>query len=227
MSLFVTGTDTGIGKTVVCAALLWRYGRDLPLAYWKPVGTGGPEESDVRTVRYLAGGQARVFEEGYLFSEPVSPHLAARIDGQSISLGLLDRRFEELSSTGSALVVEGAGGLLVPLDEEGTLIVELPQRWSLPVLVTARSTLGTINHTLLTLEALRHRRLEVAGVVLVGPPDPENRKAIEALGRVEVLGELAWLDPLAPATLGEAALRLDPAGRLRPRLLPRETEERR
>jgi malonyl-CoA O-methyltransferase len=220
VSLFVTGTDTEVGKTVLAAALLWRYGRELPLLYWKPVGTGGRAESDVEAVRSLAGGIAEVREEGYLFEDPVSPHLAARREGKPIELEWLDRRFFELCQESRGLIVEGAGGVLAPLDELGTPMLELPRRWGLPVLVAARSRLGTINHTCLTLEALRARGLEVLGVVLVGSPDPDNREAVERFGKVEVLGELPVLHPLHAATLKRAASELDPKGKLRKYLSP-------
>ncbi len=210
MSLFVTGTDTGVGKTVLAAALLWRYGKQLPLAYWKPVGTGGPAESDVESVRRLAGEVAAIHAEGYLFADPVSPHLAARREGRTIELERLDARFHDLKGAGRALVVEGAGGVFAPLDEEGTPILELPRRWNLPVVVAARSTLGTINHTCLTLEALRSRGLEVVGVVLIGPFNPENREAVARFGKVSVIGELPPIEPLEPNLLEQAAQRLDP-----------------
>jgi dethiobiotin synthetase len=116
-------------------------------------------------------------------------------------------------SPSSHWIVEGAGGVLVPLNDH-ELMIDAMTVFGLPVVVAARSTLGTINHTLLTLEALRARALAIAGVVLVGPPNIDNRLAIETHGRVTVIGELAHLDPLTPASLQEAAMRIAATGDL-------------
>jgi dethiobiotin synthase len=217
MSLAILGTDTNVGKTVASAALLARY-VDLPLAYWKPIATGSIEGRDTEEVTRLAPPSVEVLPEQYLFREPLSPHLAAEREGRTID-------FERLVARGKGLlaradrhfVVEGAGGALVPLGpltRGGPLLVDLFAALDLPCLVIARSTLGTINHTLLTLEALRARGLVVAGVLMVGPPNEENRRAIETLGGVEVLGELPPLQPLTRETLQAAAAHLDLAGAL-------------
>jgi dethiobiotin synthase len=217
VSLFVAGTDTGVGKTVVAAAVLARYARELGLVYWKPVATGAAGERDRTTVEALVPGASTV-AEAYLFGAAVSPHLAARTEGEHIEIARVLARWRELRSTfpGSGFVVEGAGGLLVPLDDAGTLLADLVGALRLPVLLVARSTLGTINHTLLTLEALGRRELAVAGVVLCGPPDKDNREAIEKFGGVEVVAELPWLEGVDAASLAAAAAELDPGGKLRP-----------
>ena len=219
MSLFVVGTDTGIGKTVASAALLARYRERLPLVYWKPVATGSRDERDRDTVAALVPGIPTA-AEAYLFADPVSPHLASRRESLPIELGRIATRWRELRSVfaGSGFVVEGAGGVLVPLDEEGILLVDLVAAMALPALVVARSTLGTINHTLLTLEALRTRAVEIAGVVLVGPRDRDNREAIERFGETEVVGELPPIPDLGAATLAAAASELDPLSLLLPKL---------
>jgi dethiobiotin synthase len=221
VSLFVVGTDTGVGKTVVAAALLARYRERLPLVYWKPIATGASEDRDRDSVAALVPGIPSA-AEAYLFADPVSPHLASRREGVPIELARIAARWRELRATfaGSGFVVEGAGGVLVPLDEEGTLLADLVAAMALPAVVVARSTLGTINHTLLTLEALRSRVVEVAGVVLDGPPDADNREAIERFGSVEVLGELPPIPDLGPATLTAAARALDPLSLLLPWLDP-------
>lgn len=184
--LFVTGTDTGIGKTVLSAALMLRY----PEArYWKPIQTG--TDDDTAEVRRLSGG--RVIDEGIRLPDPVSPHLAARLAGMTIELPSLD-------SDGAIYIVEGAGGVLVPVNDSQTM-VDLMVRVGLPVIVAARSTLGTINHTLLTIEALRARGLRVAGVVMIGDLNADNRAAIEHYGKVAVVAEMPRFDPLMPETL--------------------------
>lgn len=217
MSLFIAGTDTGVGKTAVSALLLARYGRELELGYWKPVATGVATEHDRTTIEELVPG-ALTAAESYLFPPPVSPHLAARLDGERIEIARVLARWTELSSTfaGTGFLVEGAGGLLVPLDDAGTLMIDLIARLALPVLLVARSTLGTINHSLLSIEALRRRDLALAGVVMVGPPDEENRRAVEQFGEVEVVGEMPQLESVDAGSIAAAAAEFDFGGALRP-----------
>jgi dethiobiotin synthase len=212
--VFVTGTDTSVGKTVVSAALVSRYRQIDSLRYWKPIQTGIDRDDDTAEVcRLTACGRERVLDAGIRLPRPVSPHLAARLNGTSIDLGALVE-IARAQSAAERWVVEGAGGVLVPVNSSD-LMVDVIVGLTLPALVVARSGLGTINHTLLTLEGLRSRSVVVAGVVMVGPPDADNRRAIEDYGRVRVLGELPWLDPLAPEPLGHWAERsLDPAGHL-------------
>jgi dethiobiotin synthase len=182
--------------------------------YWKPVQTGIERGDDTREVRRLGGCSPReLLQEGVRLRRPLSPHLAARLSGVTIDIQtLLDGLAAQPPS--SRWIVEGAGGALVPINDS-ELMTHLMVRLALPVVVVARSRLGTINHTLLTLEALEARSLAVAGVVMVGGRNLENRRAIEAYGRVRVLGELPRLDPLTPRALARwAASELDVAGRL-------------
>ncbi len=132
-------------------------------------------------------------------SAPLSPHEAARREGVAISLDAF-----KLPETSRPLIVEGAGGVLVPLNGEA-LMSDLMATLGLPAILVARSSLGTINHTLLSLEALRVRNIEIAGVILSGAPDQANRTAIEVYGRVSVLMELPLLSPLDAQTLGAFA----------------------
>ena len=210
--LFVTGTDTGVGKTVVSAALLLRYRPRFVLRYWKPIQTGIEVDDDTADVRRLAACAPQdVRDDGVRLRQAVSPHLAARLASLRIDLDAIGTLGSERLAR---WVVEGAGGVLVPINE-ADLMVDLMTRLALPVVVVARSTLGTINHTLLTLEAVKSRGLRVAGVVMVGTPDGENRQAIESYGRTRVLGELPHLSPLTPATLEAwARTSLDPHGHL-------------
>jgi dethiobiotin synthetase len=206
--LFVTGTDTGVGKTVVSAALLLRYRSRFAPRYWKPIQTGIEQDDDTAEVRRLATcAPHEVREDGVRLRRPVSPHLAARLADVRIDLDAIGAWGP--AEAAARWVVEGAGGVLVPINESA-MMIDVMTRLALPVLVVARSTLGTINHTLLTLEALRSRGLRVAGVVMVGEPDVDNRVAIESYGRTNVVGELPRLSPLTPATLEAwAAARLD------------------
>ena len=210
--LFVTGTDTGVGKTVAAAALMHRYRGVGPLRYWKPIQTGIEIDDDTATVRRLgACSDDEFFDQGVRLPKPVSPHLAAHWAGQRIDLAELRRLAGDDDAT---WIVEGAGGLLVPVNESQTMadwIADL----ALPVLVVARTSLGTINHTLLTLEALRARRLPVAGVMMIGEPNADNRAAIEQYGHVPVLAEMPFLAPLDAGLLATwSVAHLDPHGRL-------------
>lgn len=208
MALVVTGTDTGVGKTVVSALLLLRYASRGPW-YWKPVATGARERDSFSINRWT---DAPVVVERYLYDPPVSPHLAARLARRPIRPDAIVRRFREIRR--DALVVEGIGGALVPLTSAGFLFADLARALRLPCVVVARSTLGTINHTLLTLEALRARHVPIAGIVLNGPSNPGNRRAVERFGRTRVLAHVPPLGRLSPAGLRRAARRFDPRGRL-------------
>jgi dethiobiotin synthetase len=211
--LFVTGTDTGVGKTVAAAALLQRYRSVAAVRYWKPIQTGIEIDDDTATVRRLGATVEReIFDHGVRLEKPVSPHLAARWAGARIDLAELRAMLADEPDT--SWIVEGAGGVLVPLNEWQTM-ADWIAYLSLPVVVVARSGLGTINHTLLTLEALQTRWLRVAGVLMIGEPNAENRAAIEQYGRVPVIAEMPVLTPLDAKTLGAwSAAHLDPQGRL-------------
>lgn len=195
---FVTGTDTGVGKTVAAAALMHRFRGARPLRYWKPIQTGVEIDDDTATVRWLgACSDDELFDRGVRLPKPVSPHLAARWVGQRINLAELRGLVGDDDTT---WIVEGAGGLLVPINESETM-ADWIAYLALPVLVVARSGLGTINHTLLTLEALRARSLRVAGIMMIGEPNADNRAAIEQYGRVPIVAEVPFLKPLDPGLL--------------------------
>ena len=191
--VFVTGTDTGVGKTLVAACLVQAWAAD----YWKPAQTGLVDEpGDTETVARLAEMTPdRLHPPRFALRAALSPAAAAALEGVAIALEDF-----ETPATDRPLVVEGAGGVLVPLNDR-VLMIDLMARLGLPVVVVARSTLGTINHTLLTLEALRVRRLTIAGVVLNGPPSASNRAAIEAHGRTRVLAELPRLEAVTSAAV--------------------------
>ena len=183
---FITGTDTGVGKTMVSALLC----AALDAIYWKPIQTGTREGTDRETVMRLAQLPLnRAIPETYRFAPPVSPHLAARRAGVRIDLRKI--RIPRLPAR-EGLIVEGAGGALVPIND-AQFMTDLMQHLKLPVLLVARASLGTINHTLLSLAALRSAHLKVPGVIMVGKPNTENRKAIEQYGHVQVVGTVPWL----------------------------------
>ena len=184
--VFVTGTGTGVGKTTVSAWLVLHWEAD----YWKPVQTGTRDGWDADVIRQVAP-RARIHPSAYAFPEPLSPHAAAAHARASIDLEAIRPPICSPAAD-RLLVVEGAGGVLVPLSAKH-LMVDLIVRLELPVVIAADSGLGTINHTLLTVEALRQRRIEPVGVVLNGPADPDNAEAIARYGRTRILGTLPRL----------------------------------
>jgi len=196
--VFVTGTDTGVGKTWVSAWLTKSWGA----GYWKPVQSGTVEGWDADLVKSVAP-DAVIHPSRHALPEPLSPDQAAERVGVRIDLDDF-----ELPAHDGPLVVEGAGGLLVPLNDL-TLMADLMERLGLPLVLVARSGLGTINHSLLSIAEIRRRRLKLAGIILVGPDLPDNRDAIEHFGGVPVV---AHLPPLPDV----AALAAHPATRWRP-----------
>lgn len=178
---FITGTDTGVGKTVVSALLC----AALDAIYWKPIQTGTREGTDRQAVMQMARlSRDRTIPENYRFAAPVSPHLASRRAGVRIELRRIQLPRVEAHN---GLIIEGAGGVLVPIN--GTqMMIDLMSHLKLPVLLVSRTSLGTINHTLLSLALLQSARLDIGGVIMVGKENRENRKAIERYGRVEVVG---------------------------------------
>ena len=231
MSRFVvTGTDTGIGKTIFSAALAQATGAP----YWKPIQSGLEDETDSETVAKLLpvpsmarrtvaagddGGAATarhsssvsptdghltfaapqersILPEAYRLKTPASPHLAAEIDGVEIDP-------DALAPSPGDLIIEGAGGALVPVTRT-TLYADLFARWQIPVIVCARTALGTINHSLLTIEALRARGVPIHGVAFLGDPAPDSETIIAAIGGVRRLGRLPIIEPLTRETLAAA-----------------------
>ena len=186
----VTGTDTGIGKTIFSAALAQATGTP----YWKPIQSGLEEETDSEVVARLAGVPIR--PEAWRLVTPASPHLAAEIDGVNIDV-------ERLAPPPGELIVEGAGGALVPVTR-ATLYADLFAKWQIPVIVCARTALGTINHSLLTIEALKARGVPIHGLAFLGNAAEDSEAIIAAISGVRRLGRLPIIDPLTSETLAEA-----------------------
>lgn len=204
-ALFVTGTDTGVGKTHFCGLMLdylLRQGVDAAYQKWVCTGTGSAVPEDLAACFAVAGqavdGNDRDLLVPYSFRFAASPHLAAKIEGALIDTAVIAEQFASLRARHQRLLVEGVGGILVPL-KEGLLLADLVRDLEIPVLVIARSGLGTLNHTLLTLEALRARKIPVAGVVFSdSSPDEsevivqDNMNIIAEMGRVHVLGRIPF-----------------------------------
>lgn len=194
-TIVVTGTDTDIGKTVFAAGLAAALGA----RYWKPVQSGLADGTDAARVQALGVPAGRILPEAYRLVTPCSPHLAAEIDGVAID----PSRLALPSSGDTPLVVEGAGGVLVPVTRT-LLFAEVFAQWAQPVVLVARTGLGTINHSLLSIEALRTRGVPILGVAFVGEPVEDSEAIIAELGRVRRLGRLPRVEPLTAATLSQA-----------------------
>lgn len=194
-TIVVTGTDTGIGKTVFAAALTGALGGN----YWKPIQAGLDDGSDSARVAELAGvPPEHILPEAYRLNTPCSPHRAAEIDGVTIDPDRLTP-----PATERPLVIEGAGGALVPVTRD-LLYADLFTRWRLPVVLVARTALGTINHSLLSIEALRSRGVAMIGIAFVGGPVEDSEATISAMGGVKRLGRLPHLAPLDRDNLARA-----------------------
>jgi dethiobiotin synthetase len=199
--IFITGTDTDVGKTFVSTWISthWPHFR-----YWKPIqcGVGERGETDSSFIHNIS--KAYVYEEGYKFLDPISPHLASKKSGIKIERNSLILPYE------SDLIIEGAGGVMVPINES-EYMVDLMEQFKASVFVVARTSLGTINHTLLTIEALRKRNLKLMGVIMNGYRNEENRLAIENYGDVKVVQEI----PLIERVCSDALLKIHPSSSMR------------
>ena len=193
--IVVLGTDTDVGKTVFAAGLTAALGA----TYWKPVQSGLDGDTDSQTVRRLAQlPDERVLPEAYRLNSPLSPHRSAEIDGVEINPETLTP-----PAVDGPLVIEGAGGVLVPLTRE-TLFADVIARWNLPAVLVGRTALGAINHALLSIEALRARGVPLLGIAFSGEEIADTQRTIAQMGAVRELGRLPVLDPLTPQTLKAA-----------------------
>jgi len=197
--IFVTGNDTGVGKTIVSAVLVQSLGAD----YWKPVQAGELDGTDTDRVKSLVSrDDVRYHPEAFRLSQPVSPHAAAARDGVSISLAQL-----QMPAASGGLVIEGAGGVMVPLNH-AELMIDLIAQCHAAVIVVVKHYLGSINHTLLTLDALQRRNLDILGTVFCGEGDPESEAVILGKSGVRCLGWIPWLAPIGPAQINRCGDRL-------------------
>ncbi len=193
--IVVTGTDTDVGKTVFAAGLADFLNAD----YWKPIQAGLDGETDTQLVMRLGGlTSERIMPERYRLTTPASPHYAAERDDVHIDTATLDP-----PDTTRLLVIEGAGGLMVPLTRT-TLNIDLFARWRFPVVLCARTALGTINHSLLSIEAIRTRGIELLGIAFIGDENIDSETIICEMGRVKRLGRLPFVSPLSRDTLRAA-----------------------
>jgi len=199
----VAGIGTEVGKTVVSAILVEKLRAD----YWKPVQAGNLDASDTLRVRQLTRHGGVLHAEAWRLSTSVSPHAAAAIDGVRIKRASL-----ELPHSGTPLIVELAGGLMVPLDSRpghGLSNIDLLEEWGMPVVLVANYYLGSINHTLLSVDAMRNRDIDLAGLVFNGDTVQGSRSAILNLTGLRVLLDLPWADKVDTAFISTQAARLE------------------
>ena len=194
-SYFITGIGTGIGKTIASAVLTEKLKAD----YWKPIQAGDLAQSDTLTVKSLISNPiSNVHPEQYRLNHPLSPHLAAKLDGIEIDLNAF-----KLPEIQNNLIVEGAGGLMVPLNDE-YLIIDLIKRFNLQVIVISKHYLGSINHTLLTIDTLKQHRIPIKGIIFNGEPNEESERYILNYGRIENLGSIPAMNALDKNAIIEA-----------------------
>lgn len=181
MKLFITGISTDVGKTIVSAILT----EALQADYWKPVQTGSATDSDAQTIRkYLSNSRTVIHDNAYVFELPASPHAAAKAENQEIKLQKIKEPI-----TNNHLIIEGAGGVLVPLNDNDYVIDLI--RSDYQVILVSKNYLGSINHTLLTVEALKSRNIFIAGIIFNGESNSETERIIlkktglKCFGRIE------------------------------------------
>ena len=192
--IIICGTDTDVGKTIVSSFFV----QGLKSIYWKPIQSGTEEGTDTQTVcKLLNLDPNRYLSERYKFKAPVSPHWAAEQES-----GLIEPSNLKLPDLDELIIIETAGGLMVPLNRDWLQIDQL-KVWAAPIILVARTGLGTLNHTLLSLEALRNRNLDVLGIVLNGPPHKDNPKTLEQFGDTTILASLPIFDEVNAKVLSE------------------------
>ena len=183
----ICGTDTDIGKTLISSFFV----RGLNSYYWKPIQSGIESETDSQAVKRLAKVQkTKIINEAYIFREPVSPHWAAEIDQKVINFKLLT-----LPNVDGSLIIETAGGLMVPITRE-YLQIDQVKKWNIPVILVCRSGLGTINHTLLSIEALKKRNIRILGLVINGKKHLDNPKTLTEFSSLPIIAEFPFMQKI-------------------------------
>ena len=181
MNYFISGIGTNIGKTIVSAILT----EALEADYWKPIQAGDLENSDTNKVKNLVSNKKSVFhKEAYCLTQPMSPHAAAKMDGIEINLNDI-----KPPTTNNKLIIEGAGGLMVPLNDN-TLIIDLIEKIPTEVILVSQNYLGSINHTLLSIESLQTRNINIKGIIFNGDENAATEQFILSYTKVNCLGRI-------------------------------------
>ncbi|HTM97161.1 MAG TPA: dethiobiotin synthase [Pedobacter sp.] len=194
-SYFITGIGTGIGKTITSAVLTEKLQAD----YWKPIQSGDLDQSDSLMVQsLLSNSKSKIHPEQYRLNHPLSPHLSAELDGVKIDLASF-----KLPETSNSLIVEGAGGLMVPLNDQH-LILDLIKKLNLKVILISQSYLGSINHTLLTVNTLKQHNIFIKGIIFNGEPNQESEKYILNYTSLDHIGNIPPLNILSKENIIKA-----------------------
>lgn len=194
---FVTGIDTDSGKSLVSSILV----EALRADYWKPIQAGTPTDSDY--VRDLVDSSTCIHPEAYALKHPMSPHAAAYLEGEEVKMEHI-----QMPEVDNHLVVEGAGGIMVPLNDQA-LIIDIAKKFDLEVILVSRNYLGSINHTLLSLEVLKKYELNVAGIIFNGPSTPTTEDYILKYSQVKCLGRIPQLEKIDQKVIKELATEID------------------
>ena len=185
LQFIICGTDTDVGKTLISSFFV----RGLKSFYWKPIQSGIETETDSQSILRLSGmKKEKILKEAYIFEKPVSPHWAAEIDGKKIDINLLN-----LPKIDGSIVIETAGGLMVPITRNFLQIDQI-RKWNLPVIIVCRSSLGTLNHTLLTIEALKKRNIKILGLIINGEKHLDNPKTLREFSKLPIIAEFPRLN---------------------------------
>jgi len=195
-SFFVTGIDTNIGKTVVAAILVEALNAD----YWKPIQSGDLHYTDTDKVKELVNEKSILYPETYRLNNPLSPHASAKLDNISISLASF-----QLPKTNNNLIVEGAGGLLVPINEDGNYLSDIIVKLRMEVILVSKNYLGSINHTLLSIEYLKSKSISIKGIIIVGEKNESSESIITKNTEVNILHRVPMVESVTREFIKEQA----------------------
>lgn len=200
MVLGITGIDTEVGKTIISAIVT----EALKADYWKMLQAGDLHQLDSSTVKSLVSNTKTKFhKERYLLTEPMSPHAAANIDKIEININDF-----ELPKTKNTLVVEGAGGLMVPINEKGDMVVDLMSELVDEVILVTKNYLGSINHTLLSVEVLNQKGIKIKGIIFNGESNPESERIIQKITGLKIIGKIPHAAKLNEEFVKDQAIKL-------------------
>ncbi len=198
MRYFVTGIDTEVGKTVVSAVLV----QALTANYWKPIQSGDLEHSDSHKILELISKKIMIYPESYRLTQPLSPHLSAKLDGIEIKLK------DIIPPSSTNLIIEGAGGVMVPIDEKGTYVTDIIPFCDVEVILVTKNYLGSINHTLLSIQYLQSKNYKIKGIVVTGEENKETEAIITQNTGVPILFHIPMTDDLSKQFIKEQATKI-------------------
>jgi len=201
MTIGIVGIDTEVGKTIISAIVT----EALQADYWKVLQAGDLHQLDTDTVKSLVSNtKTKFYKERYLLTQPMSPHAAANIDG--IQINISDFKLPKIEND---LVVEGAGGLLVPINEKGDMLVDLFAELVDEVILVSKNYLGSINHTLMSVEILKQKKIKIKGIIFNGISNPESERIIEKLSGIKIIGKIPFADCLNKEFVLKSAKQID------------------